>query len=401
MTARAPRARWPWAVYLSALTAMLCVDAVVVWQWHSGQPWTYPFWLESTAGAAAYGAAGALIASRVPGNRLGPLMLLVPVAAAVQGTSGVLAQVGASHGWPVAVVAVAGGLFAAAQTSVVGLASIMLFLAPDGRASNRFWRALLRVYVPVVVTAVAFGFLAGPDPGEPGRPDTDPLPGYPQAVSVVPALHDVGYLVTHVGLGWAVVMVPVSMVSLVQRWWQSPPAVRKQVTWPVLGALATPLVIVAGRLVPYPTLYHGDPVWALAVTMLPLGIAVGVFRHGLYGLDRVVSRTVAYTIVTGLVLAVYAGTVTAVSTALPVTSEFAVAAATLTAAAVVRPALSGVQRVIDRRFDREKVDAQRAVDAFAARLADEVDPDLVGAELLAVTRRLLAPSAASLWAERS
>jgi hypothetical protein len=379
------------------MMGIVVVDLAVAWQWRTGHANPYPYWLETSAGAVAYGGVGALIASRVPGNRMGPLMLVVPLCAAVQGITGVLAQEGALRAWPRPAVVLLGGLFSITQVTVVGFVTLLLLLAPDGRPWNRFWRACARIVVVATVMAGAGALISGPEIGGGPDPQTDSLPGFPHDAVLVPGLRDAASAISQSALLVTVVMIVLAMVALGQRWWQSPPALRQQVTWPILGAVATPLVIVVMIPVPYPTIYHGDPVWAAAVTMLPLGIAIGVFRHGLYGLDRIVSRTVSYAIVTGTVLAVYAAVVTVATRALPVTNDLAVAAATLAAAAVARPVLRRVQGAVDRRFDREKVDAQHAVESFGRGLVEQVDADRTQQDLVATTSRLLSPSSVGLW----
>jgi len=101
--------------------------------------------------------------------------------------------------------------------------------------------------------------------------------------------------------------------------------------------------------------------------------------------------------VTASVIGTYALVVTSISRLLPVSSALAVATATLTAAAVFRPVLRRVQEAVDRRFNRERYDAQRVVDAFGARLRGETDPDAAAADLVAAVGRALQPAAVGLW----
>jgi hypothetical protein len=138
--------------------------------------------------------------------------------------------------------------------------------------------------------------------------------------------------------------------------------------------------------------------FSFGLNAIPVAIGIAVTRYRLYEIDRVVSRTTSYVVVTGFLVAVYAATVTAVSRLLPGTSSsFAVAAATLAAAALFRPVLTRVQRTVDHRFNRGQYDAQQTVDAFAGRLRDEVDPDEVSADLLAVLSRTVEPRGVALW----
>ncbi|MBI1377860.1 MAG: hypothetical protein GC157_10315 [Frankiales bacterium] len=139
-------------------------------------------------------------------------------------------------------------------------------------------------------------------------------------------------------------------------------------------------------------------VMVAAFSFIPLACGLAVVRYHLYDIDRIISRTAAYAIVTAVVVGVYAAVVTSATRLLPEgSSSLAVAAATLAAAAVVRPLLTRVQRWVDRRFNREKVDAQRTVEEYGSRLVDEVDPERAELELLQLTRQAFGSSSAALW----
>jgi hypothetical protein len=135
----------------------------------------------------------------------------------------------------------------------------------------------------------------------------------------------------------------------------------------------------------------------LGFAALPLGIGMGILKYRLYDIDRIISRTLAYTILTGLLVGVYAGLVLLATRALPLSSSVAVAGATLAAAALFNPLRRRVQRMVDRRFNRARYDAGRTVAAFAARLQDATDLDTVRADLLAVVHRALEPAQVSVW----
>ena len=138
-------------------------------------------------------------------------------------------------------------------------------------------------------------------------------------------------------------------------------------------------------------------VMTVVLPLVPVCIAVSVLRYRLYEIDRILSRTVAYLLVTGIVVGVYIGAVAAIDQVLGFSSSVAVAASTLAAAALFRPLLRRVQRGVDRRFNRERYDSGRVVDGFAVRLRDEIDPTVVQGDLLSVTARAVQPSQVSLW----
>jgi hypothetical protein len=129
----------------------------------------------------------------------------------------------------------------------------------------------------------------------------------------------------------------------------------------------------------------------------PVVIAVAVLRYRLWELDRLVSRTVTYALVTGLLVVPYLLIVPAATRLAQGAGNLAVATATLAAVAVFQPLRRRVQDLVDRRFNRRRYDAVRIVEAFAARLRDQVDLDALGAELLSVVDQTVAPTQASLW----
>jgi len=138
----------------------------------------------------------------------------------------------------------------------------------------------------------------------------------------------------------------------------------------------------------------------LAATMLaglPVAIGVAILRYRLYDIDRIVSRTVGYGVVTGLLVGVYVGLVTGVSRLTPGGSSLAVAASTLAVAALFQPVRRRVQSVVDRRFNRSRYDAARTIDAYSARLREQVDLDSVHRDLLAVVRGTMQPASVGLW----
>lgn len=138
--------------------------------------------------------------------------------------------------------------------------------------------------------------------------------------------------------------------------------------------------------------------FTVTATFIPVSCGLAILRYRLYDIDRVISRTVSYALVTGLALATYAVLVTSASRLLPSgTSPLVVAGATLAAAALVRPLLRRVQHVVDRRFNRSRYDAERTVEGFGARLRDQVGSNAVALDLMGVVGATVAPVAASLW----
>jgi len=138
----------------------------------------------------------------------------------------------------------------------------------------------------------------------------------------------------------------------------------------------------------------------LGFVALPLSIGVGILKYRLYEIDRLISRTLAYAIVTGLLVGMYAGLVLLATDVLSLHSSVAVAAATLVAAALFSPLRRRVQRVVDRRFNRARYNADQTVGAFAACLKDAVDLDSVLTDLTGAVHRALEPAHVSVWISR-
>jgi hypothetical protein len=135
----------------------------------------------------------------------------------------------------------------------------------------------------------------------------------------------------------------------------------------------------------------------LGAAALPASMAVAILKYRLYDIDRIISRTLAYAIVTGLLIGVYAGLVLLATQVFQFRTPVAVAAATLAAAALFNPLRQRVQRAVDRRFNRARYNADKTVAAFAARLKDSVDLDAVQVDLAAAVQQALEPAHISVW----
>jgi hypothetical protein len=141
-----------------------------------------------------------------------------------------------------------------------------------------------------------------------------------------------------------------------------------------------------------------DWVAGVDVAILPVAIGPAILRYRLYDLDRIISRTLAYGLLTVLLAGGYAAVVLGLGQLLGRRSpNLVVAGATLAVAAVFQPARRRIQRGVDRRFDRRRYDAALTIQAFSGRLRQQVDLDTLTAELLAVTEQTMQPTRASLW----
>jgi hypothetical protein len=133
------------------------------------------------------------------------------------------------------------------------------------------------------------------------------------------------------------------------------------------------------------------------VALLPVAIGAAILRYRLFDLDRIISRTLAYGLLTVLLGSGYVGVVLGLGRLLQQGSSLAVAGATLAVAALFQPARRRIQQAVDRRFNRRRYDAAQTIAAFSARLRDEVDLRTLSGELLAVVDQSMQPTQASLW----
>ena len=263
-------------------------------------------------------------------------------------------------------------------------AGICLLLFPTGHARSRRWRragwfiggafTLANVWLVIAATRLW------------SHPFTSP---FTQAGSPVggPALD----LITAVLISAALL---VSVAAVVVRFVKSSGEERLQLKWCAAAALLLVVVFVASIWVNSAAV---NVLQSLAFLCLWTAIAIAVLKYRLYDIDRIISRTLAYAIVTGLLIGVYAGLVLLATEVLQLKSPVAVAGSTLVAAALFSPLRSRVQRTVDRRFNRARYDADQMVAAFAARLKDAVDLDAVQADLASVVQRALEPAHVSVW----
>ncbi len=202
---------------------------------------------------------------------------------------------------------------------------------------------------------------------------------------------------------------PVFWVAFVTRqvvsWRRAAGERRQQLKWLMSGSVVTVLGL-AGifgfGFSSSPVVLILDVISFFATFALPVSISVAILRYRLYEIDRIISRTLAYALVTGLLVGVYAGLVLLATEVLAVKSPVAVAASTLAVAALFNPLRRRVQRVVDRKFNRARYDADQMVTAFADRLKDAVDLDSVRDDLASVVQNALEPAHVSVWmAERS
>jgi hypothetical protein len=186
--------------------------------------------------------------------------------------------------------------------------------------------------------------------------------------------------------------------SLVVRFRRATGVERQQLRWLAEGAAlaAVALLVAVGGVAT--SKEHVVQV-GVGVCMLPLPLATGaaILRYRLYDLDRIISRTLAYGLLTVLLGGGYTAVVLGFGQLLGRSSPLVMAVATLAVAAAFQPARRRVQQVVDRRFNRRRYDASRTIAGFSARLRQEIDLDTLTAELLGVVEQTMQPTSVSLW----
>jgi hypothetical protein len=386
-----PRSRsllawWLWLAAFGCCAAGLAVTLAVT------RPLTLAVLAEGAARALAYplgyATVGLVLSLRRPANPIGWLYAAAGLvwSLAIPGDAW-LGQLVAEHRpLPLAAQAAAvSGELNWAPATVLGV-TLPALLVPDGRLRSRRWRP---VAVAGVVAAALVLVGAGLAPGR--LEDTaiaNPFGLAGPAGGLAATLAAFGTIL------WAASLVA-SLACVVLRFRSSVGVERQQLRWVVAGAAAAVAGLLGGAAAPQSGVLSA--VLYSMVLCIPLAVAVAVLRYRLWDLDRLVSRTVTYTLVTALLVVPYLVIAPAAGRLAQGSGSLAVAAATLAAAALFQPLRRRVQRAVDRRFNRRRYDAARTLDAFAVRLRDQVDLDAVRTELLVVVDQTIQPTQASLW----
>jgi len=324
---------------------------------------------------------GFVLASRRPENRIGWLFLVAGLGLGLDGFSNsyaLHALVAAPGSWP------AGRAFAWLSGWIwaipVAMLAYLFLLFPTGYVRSRRWRRAAWFTGGAFALVAVCGLIAATLSWANPFPSSGPV-----------GLTAVLLLVTTVLVSAALV---VGVAALVVRFAKSSGEERLQLKWCAAAALVLAVVFVVSFWVNSAAV---NVLQSLAFVGLWTAIAVAVLKYRLYDIDRVISRTLAYAIVTGLLVGVYAGLVLLATGVFRFHSTVAVAASTLAAAALFNPLRRRVQQVVDRRFNRARYDAEHTVAAFAARLKDTVDLDSVRDDLATVVDQALEPAHVSVW----
>jgi len=322
---------------------------------------------------------GALVAART-GNRLGWLFLAAGLVGAVDVVTQAYAARTAGAELPGAV------WVAWIFTLLLGITAPLYFLTPllfpDGRLPSRRWRPVAWLAIVSVLGQMVTVALSDAN-------FSNNFPRLRDPVTVVAPLGTAFNLAQEAGL----LVFVAAVASMTVRFRRTGAEQRLQLKWFMYATVVAALVIlVAGE-------FTNDllPEFEIAFPLIPAAVGIAILKYRLYDIDRLISRTLAYAIVTGLLVGLYTGLVLLATTVLRLHSTVAVAASTLVAAALFSPLRRWVQRAVDRRFNRVRYDADQTIAAFAARLRDAVDLDAVQADLLAAVNTAVEPAHASVW----
>ena len=381
--------------------AGLCVIAAIVAQLVA-PPGTYDpatatvFLLTVTSMAVV----GAFLAIHVPRNRVGWLLLVAGsmLAAGLLCVAYALGSIAAGGTRPfTAITAWAADVLWVPPIVIVAAGVPLIF--PDGHLPSPRWQPIAWLLIVGTIMSIL------PPAFTPGRinetmtvenpfgiPALEPWLPIADTVSMITALP------AFLG-AWAAVVVRFRRGASIER---------HQIKWllavALVGVIAFPVAVASELLMPRSIL--GTGAWLIGfITLiaLPVTIGIAILRYRLYEIDRLVSRTIGWVVVTGIIVTVFAGLVVALQAFLaPVTDEntLAVAASTLLAAALFQPVRRRVQRAVDRRFDRARYDGEQTAAEFGERLRNEADLAGLERDITSTVGAALSPSSAGMWIKK-
>jgi len=343
----------------------------------------------------AFPVVGVLIALHRPGNAIAWLCLAVGMVWALEGALWGAALYGFAQEWKAplpGLLATAGDSFVMPGLFLMG--TLLLLLFPDGRLPSARWRWLARLSLICIVGMYLLS-LFNSEPWGWGRPEYDNPLAIDNAGMYEPAL----LALAAVGF----FCVAASVAALIRRYRRAIGVERLQIRWLMAAGALAVLVWFATILLVEFSLSGEELATLVSVGVfvsIPIAIGFAVLRYRLYDIDRIISRTLTYALLTACLGVIYFGLVVGLQAALQSVnggSDLAIVVTTLVVAALFLPARRAVQNAVDRRFNRRAYDAARTIDAFSARLREQIDLDTLRYELLAVVDETMQPARVSLW----
>ena len=351
-------------------------------------------------GLASFTVVGAVLITRVPENPIGPLRLGAGTVLVIALVLGTYSNVGAVQvpPWPLAEAARMVGDILFVYPLVIAFIGVPL-LFPVGRLPSPRFRWVVRISIAGMVAWTLSGLLFDSH-GQPRIPGDGSLAAAtPVLQALYPVLQISFFVSVLVGLGGAVIAVS-------QHYRRGGRVQRQQVKWltadVALAAILLPSALLLADVNPdLANMLSGFGI--IAMFALPVVIGLAILRYRLYEIDRLISRTIAYAILTGILGAVFVGSIIGLQTLLSSVTQsetIAVAASTLLAFALFQPVRRMVQGVVDRRFDRRRYDGDRTSAAFGDRLRHQIDIASVSEALLSTIDDSVKPTSRNLWLRR-
>ena len=389
-----------WAVVGLTLALHVVGASLVVLGRHAATPGDK----DNTIGAigfllafVAFPLVGAIIVSRRPRNAIGWLFLVIGLSFALSNSTakyadyGVYADPGSLPG------AVWAGWATGWLDSFAFLSILLLFLLfPDGSLPSRRWRPVLWLVLASGAGALVWNAL------KPGKIFNDSLP-FDNPVGIEWLQENIGFLDQVIFFGFAAGVV-LSVAAAVLRFRRSRGIERDRMKWLAYAALLLICSFILAIVFGVTGLAGlGDLVIGLGFAGVPIAVGVGVLRYRLYEIDRVITRTLSFAVVTLGLGAAYVALVLggqALFSSVAGGGGLVVAVSTLVVAALFLPVRSRVQRVVDRRFNRHRYDTQRTLEAFGARLRDQVELDPLTDDLRGVVGETMQPAHVAVWLRR-
>jgi len=387
------------ALWLATLGLCLASSGLLVSTRWVVVPDSWGFRGAAILAGATFGSVGAVVARRRPDNSIGWLFCGIGILFAIQAfiveytVTGVLAAPGRLPYVPQI-----GWVLTWIWVFPAGLALIYLpLLFPTGRLLSRRWRPVawlgaLSMAASAVIVSIA-----------PGKIDQAMYLENPLGTTSISASDYITLIApAFIGFGLAIIL---ALASMIRRFVSSTGEARLQIKWfafAVAVAGALDVLYYAGFLITIPAAIVKllEIMVVIGLLSLPITAGLAILRYRLYDIDRIISRTIAYAVVSGVLVATFVGAILAFQAILsPVTrsNTLAVAASTLVVAALFQPLRRRVQVLVDRRFHRARYDAERTTSAFSERLRDQVDLAAVRSDLMSAVATSLRPSTSALW----
>jgi len=381
-------------ITLAFAAAILALDAVWL---ANGDPGAFVFSLTFVLLVTNLAVVGGILAVRRPGNIIGWLLLAAGLPEAIGIAAAIYARTDAVFGGALPLVVPAAWIGAWSVPPTIGILVVFLpIVFPSGHLPGPRWR----IFVVGVIVAMTIGVVAAAT--APGRLDN--IDGLVNPVVLPGPVSDVVQTLNGISNGVAVVAFLVAISSLLLRFRHSRGIERQQMKWFLFVAsvaatfLGLSIVLVTGPI--------SDAVWILGLltmAFLPVAIGIAILRYRLFEIDRIVSRAVGYGLVTAVVAGLFILVVLVAESLLAPftkTNDLAVVASTLIVASVFQRLRRRIQGLVDRRFDRAKVDADRSVALLVERLRAAVELDAIRADVLRTVDATVRPTTASLWLRR-